>query len=271
MESKMQIDENVLESLRNEVVVDENSYKNALKKLKDAFKNDANLKYVLERGLCLSKKYKSNVDLLWMGFNPSYDETKQTVKQEPRPLEFAEPYDPFDELLRTGHGYWVTVRRRLLGENQQENNNVNKEHLDLFSIRNTRQEFINLVGKRNANSDTMEFFKCHIWYSQQFMEHYLKPKVIILANKAAGAYLGLDQRYVWMGYKTTEIKELPPGKVYRIDGIRDEAGLIRQKSSYNNELNETVILHARFQGNGCPTEQQIRPEHIDMLLKMFGK
>ena len=92
-----------------------------------------------------------------------------------------------------------------------------------------------------------------------------------MANKAAGAYLGLDQRYVWMGYKTTEIKELPPGKVYRIDGIRDEAGLIRQKSSYNNELNETVILHARFQGNGCPTEQQIRPEHIDMLLKMFGK
>ena len=269
MESNMQ---KVIESLLNEVVFDEVSYKNALKKLKDAFKADTNLKHVLERGLCLSKKYKSNVDLLWMGFNPSYDETNEFVKQEPRPLEFAEPYDSFDELLRTGHGYWVTVSRRLLGENHQENNDVNKEHLDLFSIRNTRQEFINLVGKRNVNSDVMGFFKCHIWYSQQFIENYLKPKVIIMANKAAGAYLGLDSRYVWMGYKTKVIRELPYGKVHKIIGIKEEDGLIRPKSKpYKNELDGTVILHARFQGNGCPREQQIRPEHIGALLKLAEK
>ena len=271
MEEQTLIDKTKLKSLYNNVVLDHPSYCEALRELRILFKDDANLRQVLERGLCLSKHYKPNVDLLWMGINPSYDERDKKVQMEPRPQEFAQPYADFDELLLKGKKYWSTVSKIILGENDDRNKDINKEHLDLFSVRNTRQEFLHLVGKSNLNNDTFEFLKIHIWFTQQFLENYLKPKVIVLANKASGAYLGLDAKYVWMGYKTEEVptKITFPGNVYKIIGIRDEEGLIRPKP-YRGQLNETLILHARFQGNGCPKEQQIETKHIEELLRMAG-
>lgn len=248
-------------------------YLEALTALWNKYQNESNcpreftgvlekLKETLKLGIGICRDYKPNVDLLWMGINPSCTDNKR----------IEHPFPTFEETLEKDEfckGYWKTVKRILVGCK------CTKEHLDLFAIRKTPQDFLRKVGVNNEKNPALCFLAEHLWLTQQFLENYLKPKVIILANKAAGAYLGLDQRYVWMGYKTTEIKEeLPcvmPGKVYRIDGIsRDKAGLIRQKSSYNNELNETVILHARFQGNGCPKEQQINPNHIEELLKLVG-
>lgn len=261
----------ILESLRRKIVIDESSYKDALRELRNAFKENINLKTVLDRGLCLSKKYKPNVQLLWMGINPSYNEKNKYVKNEPRPQEFAPFYDDFDELLKTGKYYWRTVSKILLGENRDKNLNINKEHLDLFSIRNTNQEFLHIVGKRNLNNDTIEFLVDHIWYTQQFLENYLKPKVIIMANNAGGGYLGLNKDCVWMGYQTKEIitKTEFPGKVYRIIGIRKEKGLVRQYD-YKNQLNGTIILHAWHQGYQCKKDKQIKTEHIVELLKIAG-
>ena len=71
-----------------------------------------------------------------------------------------------------------------------------------------------------------------------------------------------------MGYNTEIVGKLPCGLVYKIIGIKNNERIIRQ-NDYSGELIGTVILHARFQGNGCPTEQQIKPEHIETLLNDF--
>ena len=219
------------------------------------------LKETLKLGIGICRDYKPNVDLLWMGINPSCTDNKRIVH----------PFPTFEETLENDEfckGYWKTVKRILMGCK------CTKEHLDLFAIRKTPQDFLRKVGVNNEKNPALCFLAEHLWLTQQFLENYLKPKVIVLANKAAGAYLGLSS-YVWMGYKKTKVKpdlELSSGKVYKIIGIREEEGLIRPKSKpYKNELDGTLILHARFQGNGCPKEQQIRPEHIDMLLKMYGE
>ena len=216
------------------------------------------LKETLKLGIGICRDYKPNVDLLWMGINPSCTDNKR----------IEHPFPTFEETLENDEfckGYWKTVKRILMGCK------CTKEHLDLFAIRKTPQDFLRKVGVNNEKNPALCFLAEHLWLTQQFLENYLKPKVIVLANKAAGAYLGLDSRYVWMGYNTKVIDELPSGKIYKIIGIREEEGLIRPKSKpYKNKLDDTLILHARFQGNGCPKEQQINPNHIEELLKLAG-
>ena len=214
------------------------------------------LKETLKLGIGICCEYKPNVDLLWMGINPSCTDNE--------PIEH--PFPIFEETLEKDEYckmYWKTVKGILMGCN------CTKEHLDLFAIRKTPQDFLRKVGVNNEKNPALHFLAEHLWLTQQFLENYLKPKVIVLANKAAGAYLGLDPRYVWMGYETEVIRELPYGKVHKIIGIRNEQDLVRQRE-YKNELNGTIILHARYQGNGCPFEQQLNPEHIKDLMTMAG-
>lgn len=247
-------------------------YLEALTALWNKYQNESNcpreftgvlekLKETLKLGIGICRDYKPNVDLLWMGINPSCTDNER----------IEHPFPTFEETLEKDEfckGYWKTVKRIIMGCK------CTKEHLDLFAIRKTPQDFLRKVGVNNENNPALHFLVEHLWYTQQFLENYLKPKVIVLANKTAGAYLGLDQRYVWMGYDTKVIDELelPCGKVHKIIGISEkEEGLIRPKSKpYKNELDGTLILHARFQGNGCPKEQQINPNHIEELLKLAG-
>ena len=244
-------------------------YSEALNELWNKYQNKSNypqeftgvlekLKETLKLGIGICRDYKPNVDLLWVGINPSCTDNK--------PIDY--PFPTFEEtLMNPDITYWKTVKRILTGCE------CTIEHLDLFAIRKTPQDFLRKVGVNNEKNPALHFLAEHLWLTQEFLENYLKPKVIVLANKAAGAYLGLNQRYVWMGYDTKVIDEFPCGKVHKIIGIREkEEGLIRPKSKpYKNELDGTVILHARFQGNGCPREQQIRPDDIDMLLKLAEK
>lgn len=241
------------------IIKDYNDYANALHHLWIEYDKVPSLHDTLWLGTGIANYYHENVDLLWMGINPSCTDGQRIEK----------PFPSFEEILQNPDiTYWKTVKRILEGSKFS----YVKEHLDLFAIRKTPQDFLRKVGVDKEGNPALHFLAKHLWYTQQFLENYLKPKVIVLANKAAGAYLGLDSKYVWMGYKTKEvITEIEfPGKVYKIIGIRNEERLIRQDQRYNNQLNGTLILHSRFQGNGCPRSQQIEPQHIDILLELAG-
>ena len=236
----------------NKQIISYEDFVNALGSLWKKYENVPSLEQTLKLGIGIANSYKEYVDLLWMGINPS------CTDDEP----ISKPFPCFEETLKHPNiTYWKTVKR-ILSET-----NCKKEHLDLFAIRKTPQDFLRKVGFDNENNPALHFLAEHLWYTQQFLENYLKPKVIILANKAAGAYLGLEPKFVWMGYKTEVISEMSCGKVHKIVGIRNEERLIRQ-TPYENQLVGTIILHARFQGNGCPKEQQINPNHIEELLKL---
>ena len=238
----------------NKQIISYEDFVNALSSLWKEYENVSSLEETLKLGIGIADSYKKFVDLLWMGINPSCTDGMQISK----------PFPCFEETLKNPNiTYWKTVKR-ILSET-----NCKKEHLDLFAIRKTPQDFLRKVGFDNEKNPALHFLAEHLWYTQQFLENYLKPKVIILANKAAGAYLGLEPKFVWMGYKTRVISEMSCGKIHQIIGIRNEERLIRQVP-YENQLDGTIILHARFQGNGCPKEQQINPNHIEELLKKAG-
>lgn len=232
-------------------------YSDALHTLWGKYAKEPVLNDTLHLGVGIACSYKSNVDLLWMGINPSCPDSDN------KPL--SQPFPSFEETLSNpDKTYWKTVKKILEGISIK----FTKEHLDLFAIRKTPQDFLRSIGTDREDNPALHFLADHLWFTQQFLENYLKPKVIVLANKAAGAYLGLNPKYTWMGYNTEIVGKLPCGSVYKIIGIRNNERIIRQ-NNYNGELIGTVILHARFQGNGCPTEQQIKPEHIETLLKYF--
>ena len=112
-------------------------YLEALTALWNKYQNESNcpreftgvlekLKETLKLGIGISRDYKPNIDLLWMGINPSCTDNK--------PIDCTFP--TFEEtLMNPDIVYWKTVKRILIGCE------CTIEHLDLFAIRKTPQDF----------------------------------------------------------------------------------------------------------------------------------
>ena len=140
-----------------------NEYQNKNNCLEEFTEILEKLKETLKLGIGICRDYKPNVDLLWMGINPSCTDNE--------PIEY--PFPTFEETLEKDEfctGYWKTVKRILMGCK------CTKEHLDLFAIRKTPQDFLRKVGVNNEKNPALRFLAEHLWLSQQFLENYLKRK-----------------------------------------------------------------------------------------------
>lgn len=208
---------------------------------------------IIELGYCISRDVQTdNIDVLIVGMNPS---------EGGGPGE----YPSFDESITNPDGvYWHAIKRYLCDE-------YKFEHVDLFALRETHQYFLAQVGD---NHNALDFLSKQLFLTQQLIE-LIKPKLIIVANKAAFAYWGKLPEYTWMGYSYKPIKS-EINSVERDLELMEISGLSKKNQppigkllcpDFETNLVGTKILFARYQANGCPKSKQITKSDIEYIFK----
>jgi hypothetical protein len=153
---------------------------------------------------------KPEVDILFIGINPSYNKDHDNV----RFYEFTEkllsiPYfKAFDEFAKGVRDFAGT-------------SGVTWTHIDLLFFRETEQNKIHTILKETNGA---AFIYEQLKVAEKLII-YAKPKVVIVCNALARLFLGKEQnpnahqekdRHIWLGYKFGEI-DLEIG-TYILDG-----------------------------------------------------
>jgi hypothetical protein len=242
--------------------MNEVEYRKTLADLWSKYNKENSLREVLSSGIGLPESFSHNCDILWVGINPAESKQKEDF------------FPSFNQLLIDGKGYWKTIKKILL------NCKGNKEHIDLFAFHKTKQVFLRNTGKDDMQNVALNFFAEHLSATQQFIEDTLKPKLIIIGNKGASAYFGFDDKYAWMGYDSEVLAPTQLSRetceIRRITGLRqDEMAKKRmvmpkgQREMRKNRMNNTIVICARFQGNGCPKSKQLNSEIINEVIEKY--
>lgn len=163
-----------------------NDYIKALDELWDTSLNKNIYPEILKRGYAVPENI-GKADLLIIGINPSFGESHNDNTRK-----YKHTFARFERLKESQNitQYWKRIFKFIPQDTKCE-------HLDLFTIRETKQDEINKIG---SNSLGLDFLVKHMWITQQMIENVIKPKLIVLANRGAGAYLGKHPQYTWIGY-----------------------------------------------------------------------
>jgi hypothetical protein len=143
-----------------------------------------------ERGYAMPR-YLEEDAILFIGLNPSFDETKQ--------------YEEWYSLTQDEGGYFAKFRA--VGGDKYK-----WTHLDLLAVRETKQQNVEALESTN-----IQFLWDNLQLSKDILEAS-KPKTIVVVNTLARKYLGKDkveiskkneiEEYnVWLGYDFGEIDE----------------------------------------------------------------
>jgi len=150
-------------------------------KIRNIFNND---KYsdieVHKRGFNSSKSIPLN-SVLFIGINPSYDEKNSAQKEL--------FYDP----SINDHRYFSKFQNAA-------GNNIPWGHLDLLYLRETKQNLIDGIYKRNETG--LSFIYEQLLISREILE-ISNPRVLVVCNTKARYFLGYNQekgQHVWLGY-----------------------------------------------------------------------
>ena len=173
-----------------------NDYIKAIDELWETSLNKNIYPEILKRGYAVPENI-GKADLLIIGINPSFGKTENDIR-----TEYKHTFPCFEELKGSENKttYWKEIFKFIP-------QNIKCEHIDLFTIREAEQNKINEIG---SNSSGLDFLVKHMWITQQMIENVIKPKLIVLANRGAGAYFGKHPQYTWIGY------DLEP---YYIEGL----------------------------------------------------
>ena len=178
---------------------------------------------ILERGfrVCMNRVQK---DILIVGFNPSFVEDDNTTFEYPLP----EP---------TGN-YWRAVNSMIHSDSLSLRHRAT--YLDLFSFRETNQA----VGEKEIvyNTQLFGYVVEQVSLIQNVIEEVIKPKLIIVKNKGAWVYFGLNPQFVWMGYQYQFVEEIACGKVYKITGFQASSDRINNNRPTSNIVGSYVIF-----------------------------
>lgn len=178
---------------------------------------------ILERGfrVCMNRVQK---DILIVGFNPSFVEDDNTTFEYPLP----EP---------TGN-YWRAVNSMIHSDSLSLRHRAT--YLDLFSFRETHQA----VGEKEIvyNTQLFGYVVEQVSLIQNVIEEVIKPRLIIVKNKGAWVYFGLNPQFVWMGYQYQFVEEIACGKVYKITGFQASSDRINNNRPTSNIVGSYVIF-----------------------------
>ena len=147
-------------------------------------------KPILERGFMFQFDGAKDIDVLFLGMNPSYD---------------GEMYDEvYTSEQAKDHAYYKAlykVEKDLLLEPYHRS--ITWGHVDLFAFRETDQKHINMLEKSDEGK---HFLYDQLMISKKLIKH-INPKVVICSNAGARKFLGHDRQHhngkevgIWMDY-----------------------------------------------------------------------
>ena len=178
---------------------------------------------ILERGfrVCMNRVQK---DILIVGFNPSFVEDDNSSFEYPLP----EPKG----------NYWRAVNSMIHSDSLSLRHRAT--YLDLFSFRETNQA----VGEKEIvyNTQLFGYVVEQVSLIQNVIEDVIKPKLIIVKNKGAWVYFGLNPQFVWMGYQYQFVEEIACGKVYNITGFQESSDRINNNRQTSSIVGSYVIF-----------------------------
>jgi len=159
-----------------------------LSKLWGDFKDKAELNCILQRNFIFSEVQPC--DILILGINPSDDKTNI-----PSSFKFS-----------NSKGVYFNKFHKIANAIDPTSKYI-FDYLDVFCFRETHQSNISIFLK---NSVGVSFLCEHLTITQNIIEE-LKPKLIIVFNKLAGNFLGVnakkvgsDYTNIWLGYEFFE-------------------------------------------------------------------
>ena len=208
-------------------------------------------------------KHLEQADLLIVGINPAYDGHDLAA-----PLQYATVRETLDNphLSEREKGYWKHVWN-VVPEAYRER----FTYVDLFALRETNQE--RLTQFRYPSE--LCFLAKHLLLTQQLIENVIRPKLIVVTDKAAWAYWGFLPEYSWMGYDCKVLREIKKNVILtEVQGLREDEFAIQHAVTPPEEhyarkdaLKGTRILFAPYQGDRCPRDQRLTPDEIQQILE----
>lgn len=176
------------------------------------------LNEIMNRGFAACKINRQS-DILIVGFNPSYP------PNSPKGNHFY----PFPDSM---NGFWGRVNGMLVSDNV--NLKPRAAYLDMFAFRETDQN--TGLNQIVCNSESFDYVVDQVSLIQDCIENIIKPRFIIIKNKAAWAFWGKEIQYTWMGYDFKHIEDTPYGELCVIEGFRNDNDRI------NKHLTSTALL-----------------------------
>ena len=196
---------------------------------------------IIDRGYsaCITVSQR---DILIIGFNPSEGSITGSFLY-PLPSE--------------NKGYWKDVNSMLVSPGL--NLSSNAAYIDLFAFKESDQN----TGIKNIIQNPLLFSYVvdQVSLTQELIENIIRPKIIIVKNKAAWAFLGKEVQFTWMGYDFEHIVDTPHGELCRIVGFRKEKDRINSSIKKSAIDGAYVLFTTHTAVDSYPT-----PEFLQQLL-----
>lgn len=160
---------------------------------------------LLDRGFVFQfDKEEKNVDVLYIGINPSYQGIKERsdfyTKENALKHSYFKPFKFIEEELMNKY-----------------NKKVTWTHIDLLVFRETLQKFVLSLIK---SQEGLEFVWRQLEVAREIL-NYFNPKVLVVSNTQARTFLGADQystksgerKNIWMDYDFKFDREIGTHKI----------------------------------------------------------
>lgn len=205
------------------------------------------LNSVLKRNFCFAEPEHSG-KVMVVGFNPSYKQGNDEI------ITYALP--------TAVHPYFTTVRKTI-------SDHGDSTYLDLFFFKYTEQSTIQKL-LNNEGASGLSFIAEQLKLSQRIIEDSNTDLIIVL-NKGAWAYWGVDPKFVWMGYKFEQVKDLDlkEGMLMRVTGLQDSPLRVSPEIVTTNLVGKLVYFSRHL--NRVPlTKRKLITDEVEAIKAKFG-
>ncbi len=215
---------------------------------------------ILSRGITMFENRKQK-DILITGFAPVQDwyQKPGTSVLHYEKMMAQEELEP----------HWQYMREMLFSPMGYFDFQSEATYLDLFYFRHDMEDDLEDAFTQNAIG--RQFLQQQLNITRYVMEHYIKPKVILVMDKAAAPYWPRPNQksFVHLGYQLKLVTGFPSGFVYQIQGMRDSDHADYKQTISN--LKGTYILFSNPITEMSSNASKPTPRQISLLLDRYHR